>query len=110
MKLFKTILLFLALSASAYASPVKISNINVKLTTGFCVDATTNYPSHMLVRYGMSPTSLKYSVADFVYKYSHKVEVNGLSFGTKYFYQIFVSGRHGAKANTKVLYYITERQ
>lgn len=104
------IILLLSLSFSVSAYPVKISKISVKNTTGFYVNATTDYPSHMRVQYGMSPGSLKYSVADFVYKYSHRVEINGLNFGTKYYYQIFVSGRKGATAKTKVIYYITEKK
>lgn len=104
------LILLLALSLPISEAAVKISKINVKNTTGFYVNATTDYPSHMRVQYGLSPGALKSSVYDFVYKTSHTVSIDGLNFGTKYYYQIFVSGRTGATAKTKILSYITEKK
>lgn len=104
------IALLIALSLPISEAAVKISKISAKNITGFYVDVTTNYPSHMRVQYGRSPGSLKESVHDFVYKTSHTVAIEGLNFGTKYYYQIFVSGRGGKTNKTKILYYITEKK
>lgn len=87
------ILLLLAISMPISEAAVKISKISVKNTTGFYVNATTNLPSRVLVRYGRSPTSLKISVADNVYKSVHRVDITGLNFGTKFFTRFLCSGR-----------------